>query len=118
MDIRFIKPSSLGIVALLIAACGYAAAQDSSPKVQLVSANAQLTESLNTKTAKPGQPVTAKLTSAAKASRITELPKGTMLIGKVDQVQAASGSEPTKLSLVFDQAKLKDGMRLRSRRCC
>jgi hypothetical protein len=105
MENRFLKTTSLGIPAVL-AMCSVAA---SAQTLHLVSANAQLVQNVDTRSAKPGQAVTAKLTSAVKGAGSTELPKGTLLIGKVEEVQAAAGKEPTKLSLVFDQAKLSDG---------
>jgi hypothetical protein len=52
-----------------------------------------------------GQTVTVKLTSEA----TPELQKGTMLIGKVDQVQNAATAGTSKMSITFDQARLKNG---------
>jgi len=75
----------------------------SAQSTQLFSANAVLTHSLNSNGAKMGQSVTAKLTSAASP----QLPKGTMLIGKVDQVQSGNGT--SKLSITFNQARLGNG---------
>ena len=38
-----------------------------------------------------------------------ELPKGTMLMGKVEQVQMSSNNGPARMSIVFDQARLSNG---------
>lgn len=118
MKLRFFTSSFAGL-AMLAAMGGYAAAQTTSQAVpattqntqnmQLVSANAQLVKTLNSKSASQGQTVTAKLTSNVKAADGTKLDKGTVLIGKVEQVQKSGGSGPATLSLVFDQARLKNG---------
>lgn len=108
---------------MLIATCGYAAAQSTQPmqaessqatqqaasNLQLVSAEAQLTHQLNSKDATQGETVKAKLTSDVKTAEGMKLDKGTMLIGKVEQVQRSTGSSPSRMSIVFDQAQLKDG---------
>lgn len=103
MKTRFFK---LGIPAAVLALCGVAMAQSQS-KVQLVSANAQLTQNVDSKNVTEGQTVTAKLTSDVKDAGAVELPKGSTLIGKVTHVQKSNGS--VELSIVFDQAKLRDG---------
>ena len=102
MEVRLTK---FAVAAMAVALCGYAGAQTP----QLVSANAQLTQNVDTKNVTEGQVVTAKLTSNVKAAGQSELPKGTTLIGKVTQVEKASGSAPTKLTLTFDKAKLPNG---------
>ena len=107
MKIRFLQSSSLAIAATLIAVCGYAFGQSSTGGLQLVGANATLVENISSKNASQGEPVTARLTSTVKGA--TELPKGTVLLGKVDQVQASANGNPSKLSIVFDQAQLRDG---------
>lgn len=105
MKTRFLK---LGVPAVL-ALCGMAVAQSSQANLQLVSANAQLTQNVDSKNVTEGQTITAKLTSNVKNAGAVELPKGTTLIGKVVHVQKFSGNTPTELSIVFDQAKLRDG---------
>lgn len=107
MKIRFLQVSSPAIVAAVIAFCGYASAQSSTGDLQLVSANATLVQNISSKNVSKGDPVTARLTNTVKGG--TELPKGTVLLGKVDQVQASSNGNPSKLSIVFDQAQLPDG---------
>ncbi len=105
MKIHSLRSYALGIAAALIALPGLATMHASAQSTQLFSANAILTHSLNSNNAKTGQSVTAKLTSAA----TSELPKGTMLIGKVDQVQNVSTAATSKMSITFDQARLKNG---------
>jgi hypothetical protein len=107
MKIRFFQSSSLAIAAALLAASGYASAQASPGDLQLVGANATLVQDISSKNASQGEAVTAKLTSTVKGA--TELPKGTVLLGKVDQVQTSTSGGPATLSIVFDQAQLRDG---------
>ena len=105
MKINPVRSYALGIAAALIAIPGFATMHASAQSTQLFSANAVLTHSLNSNGAKMGQSVTAKLTSAASP----ELPKGTMLIGKVGQVQNASTNGTSTMSITFDQARLRNG---------
>ncbi|MHB1795714.1 MAG: hypothetical protein ACYCPO_12175 [Acidobacteriaceae bacterium] len=79
--------------------------------LKLVSANAELTQGLNTKSSRQGQTVTAKLTAnvtTAGSAGSMELPKGTMLMGTVEQVQPGNGNK-SEISIVFNEARLKDG---------
>jgi hypothetical protein len=107
MKISFFQSSSLAIAVAFIAACGYASAQSSTGDLQLVSANATLVQDISSKKASQGEAVSAKLTGAVKGA--TELPKGTVLLGKVDEVQSSTKGSPAKLSIVFDRAQLRDG---------
>ena len=109
MKFRLFGPSSLAMSAMLISMCGYAAAQAVPDNIQLVSADANLIQRLDSKTAAQGEVITAKLTSSVKNGTSLDLPKGTLLIGKVEQVQTSKGNGPAKLSIVFDQARLSDG---------
>src|SRR6185437_473179 len=126
MKRRLFKISSLGVSAMLVAACSYAGAQTapqtaeqgtpvssqqemSTQNLKLVSANARLTHDLNAKDAAQGQTVTAKLTSDVKAADGMNLEKGTMLTGKVEQVRKSSDNGPSQISVVFNEARLKDG---------
>lgn len=87
----------------------FAATGSSANHLRLVSANAQLITLVNTKDARRGERVTAKLTSNVKAADSMDLPKGTVLIGKVEHVQMSRDRGPSKLSILFDQAKLRSG---------
>lgn len=109
MTIRFLRPFSLGCAAMVAMACSYAGAQATPENMQLVSANALLVQTVDSKNATQGEAVKAKLTSNVKAAGQTELPKGTMLLGKVEQVEPSTNKGPSKLTIVFDQAKLSNG---------
>ncbi len=108
MKINPLRSYALGIAAALIAIPGFAPMHAAAQSTQLFSANAVLTHSLNSNNVKAGQSVTAKLTSDA----TSQLPKGTMLIGKVDQVQNASTDGASKMSITFNQARLSNGQEI------
>jgi hypothetical protein len=99
--------TALGIAALAGSMSLAAAAQDNSPNLSLVQANATLDKKIDVKTVKQGDAVTAKLTGKVRFANGTELPRGTELVGHVDQVSDANGT-PT-LAWTFDKAQLKDG---------
>jgi hypothetical protein len=71
-------------------------------------ASALLAENLDAVKNQPGSTVSAKLQGKVNLSDGTELPKGTILLGKIttDDMQQ-QGTK--KLALRFDQARLKDG---------
>src|SRR5205085_9486905 len=73
--------------------------------------NAELSSTLDSKKAKPGDAVTAKATEAVKSSDgRTILPKGAKLMGKVTESKSrAKGDSDSVLGIQFDKAMLKDG---------
>ncbi|HUY81427.1 MAG TPA: hypothetical protein VMU92_06855 [Acidobacteriaceae bacterium] len=93
----------------LLALPALAATGSSADHQQLVSANAQLTTSLNTKKLSQGARITARLTSNVKAAGSVDIPKGSVLIGKVEHVSMSRDKGPSKLSIVFNQARLHNG---------
>lgn len=103
MKMNRLRSYALGIAAALISV---ASMQAQPQHLKLVSANAELMRGLNSKSSRQGQSVMAKLTSNVKTGGQTELPKGTMLMGKVDQVQNGNSS---KISIVFNEARLSNG---------
>lgn len=110
MNMIHFRSYALGIAAALVSLPMYASMQAQPQNLNLVSANAELTHALNAKSARQGQSVTAKLTSNVKTEGQTELPKGTLLMGKVDQVQNAySNGDKSKISIVFNEARLSNG---------
>lgn len=74
----------------------------------LVGATARLQQKLDARNAHPGQEVRARLNSSVKAGGV-RLDKGTELVGKIDQVQASTSGGPSMVSMVFNQARTKDG---------
>lgn len=72
--------------------------------------NAALNAPVDSKKAKPGDPVTAHTTEATKWDGKTVMPKNTKLIGHVTQASARSnGESDSSLGVVFDKAILKNG---------
>jgi hypothetical protein len=72
--------------------------------------NAALSAPVDSKKAKPGDPVTAHTTEAAKSDGKTVLPKGTKLVGHVTQASArGKGETESALGIAFDKAILKNG---------
>lgn len=110
MKMNHLRSYALGIATALVSLPMYASMQAQPQNLNLVSANAELTHPLNSKSAHQGQSVMAKLTSSVKTERHTELPKGTILLGKVAQVQNANSSgNQSKISIVFNEARLSNG---------
>jgi hypothetical protein len=72
--------------------------------------NASLVESLDTRRAKPGDPVTAEVAENVTYERTLVFPKGTKIVGHI--VRATSGGHGragSALFVQFDKALLKDG---------
>jgi len=105
---------SVGIGAAAWAQSPAAADSGSQPqrKIQLVSAHAQLDNTLDAKKAKQGEAVTAKLEENVQIPDAQALPKNTVLEGHVDQVQASDHKSDSMVVVTFDKAKLKDGQEL------
>ena len=108
MKMNRLRSYAVGIAAVLISAPIYASMQAQPQHLKLVSANAELTQGLNTESSRQGQTVMAKLTANVTTAGPMELPKGTMLMGTVEQVQPGSGNK-SEISIVFNKARLKDG---------
>jgi len=104
----------LGIATTALALTLFAAAEDTPQNNntnQLAVANTELQSTLDTKTAKQGDPVTARLTDSVRLAG-TELPRHTLLIGHVDTVQPSANKGVAKVVLTFDQARLADGKQI------
>jgi hypothetical protein len=72
--------------------------------------NAELTAPIDSKKAKPGDPVGARTTEPTKSSGKTVIPKGSKLMGHVTQASSrAKGDSESALGIVFDKAILKNG---------
>jgi len=72
--------------------------------------NAELRSSVDSKKAKQGDAIEARVTEAIKANGKTILPEGTKLVGHVTQVFSKSkGDADSSLGLTFDKAILKSG---------
>ena len=72
--------------------------------------SAALSQSVDTKKNKPGDPVTAKTTQATKSDGKVVIPKGSKLVGHVTECKRRSKEEKeSALGIVFDKAILKNG---------
>jgi hypothetical protein len=83
-------------------------AADSHVTAGLVPAEAELNKTLDARKEQPGADFEATLKSTVHLKDGTELPKGTLLEGKVAAPDGKSTSA-SQLALVFTDAKLKDG---------
>jgi hypothetical protein len=76
--------------------------------------SAKLAGNLSTKTAKVGDPVTAKTISTLKLSDGVEIPKGSRLVGSVASVKSAQdGGGTSALAIKIDQVEMKNGKFMR-----
>jgi hypothetical protein len=72
--------------------------------------NAELTHSLDAKTAKPGDQVTARVTEDAKSDGKVVVHKGSKLVGHVTEARTRTkDNADSRLGIVFDKAILKSG---------
>lgn len=78
----------------------------------LVGVNARLDHTLDTKSAKQGEAVMARLDDSVTTAGGVKLEKGTQLTGTVTEVEAASNGGPSSLTLVFTTAQTKDGKQI------
>jgi hypothetical protein len=75
--------------------------------------NSVLSDTVDARKCKPGDPVKAKTSEDVKAGGIVVIPRGAKLIGHVTEAQpAAKAGEQARLGLVFDRADLKDGRQI------
>lgn len=80
---------------------------------QLRPVTGELEKKIDSKNAKPGDPVVVKTTEAATTANGTMIPKGSRIVGHVTEVQAHSNENPNaKLTIQFDQAEIKGGQTL------
>ena len=78
----------------------------------LVGANARLDQVLDTKSAKQGEVVTARLDGSVTTAGGVKLERGTHLTGTVTRVEQSANRGPSSLTLVFTTAQLKDGKQI------
>jgi len=97
-------------------AASAASAQNGQANASLASGtafNAALSSPIDSKKCKPGDPVNAHTTEAAKSEGKAVIPKGSKLVGHVTQASArAKGESESSLGIVFDKAILKNGQEI------
>src|SRR6202022_1068453 len=75
--------------------------------------NSVLSDTVDARRCKPGDPVKAKTSEDVKAGGIVVIPRGAKLIGHVTEAQpAAKAGDQARLGLLFDRADLKDGRQI------
>jgi hypothetical protein len=75
--------------------------------------NGVLSDTVDARKCKPGDPVKAKTSEDVKAGGVVVIPRGAKLIGHVTEAQpAAKSGEQARLGVVFDRADLKDGRQI------
>jgi hypothetical protein len=99
--------SVLTVAATALATLIPATAQTAPTEIQLVSANTELTQTLDAKNLKQGDAVTAKVRATIRFANGTEIARGSQLLGHVETITGA-----TQVVLTFDKAQLKGGKQL------
>lgn len=106
---------SVVAVAIAVTPTPGVAQESASPGVvsmQMSSARVWLTKGLDAKKAKQGDVVTAKLLDDTKVPNSQDLPKNTVLLGRIDMVQPSQSKSDSSIQVTFDKAQLKDGQQL------
>ena len=75
--------------------------------------NAVLSDTLDARKTKPGDPVRAKASEDIKSGGLVVIPRGTRLVGQVTEAHTAPRNDgPARLGVEFDRAELKDGRKI------
>jgi hypothetical protein len=112
MIMKYLAVVPVAIFSLALQAQTGSAANGAPQTKQVAAANvsAELTKRIDTKNAKQGDEVDARVTSTVKLPDGTELPRGTKLVGKVTDVKAKSKEDKrAHLAFSIDHAVLKGG---------
>ena len=89
------------------------AGQNSASLANGTALNATLSQPIDAKKNKPGDPVTARTTQSAKSDGKVMIPKGSKLIGHITEAKTrAKGESESAVGLVFDKAILKNGQEI------
>ena len=92
---------------------GAQAGQNSASLSNGTAVNATLSQPVDAKKNKPGDPVAARTTEAAKSDGKVIIPKGSKLVGHVTEAKARTkGESESALGIVFDKAILKNGQEI------
>src|SRR5215472_4801954 len=74
---------------------------------------AELSKTIDSKKAKVGDPIAAKVTQAVLSRGKVLMPKGTKIVGHLTAVQGRGKNEhQSQVGLAFDRAELKDGTQI------
>ncbi|HEV2990372.1 MAG TPA: hypothetical protein VG759_18180 [Candidatus Angelobacter sp.] len=74
---------------------------------------AEITRSLNSRKAKPGDEVKARITQDVMSKGLIVLPRESQLIGRVTEAKPHSKEDPeARLGIIFDKAQMKNGTQI------
>jgi hypothetical protein len=82
------------------------------PSPKMGSAHVWLNKGLDAKKAKQGDAVTAKLLDDTNIPNSRDLPKNTILLGRIDMVQPSQNKGDSAIQVTFDKVQLPDGQQL------
>lgn len=91
--------------AAVLASVSFAATQN----ITMVSVGATLEKTLDAKKAKAGDPVSAKVSTAAQLSDGTKVPIGSVLTGHIDSVTPSEKKSDSIVTLTFDKLEIRNG---------
>ena len=89
----------------VLASVSFAAAQN----VTMVSVGAILEKSLDAKKAKAGDPISAKVSTAAQLSDGTKVPIGSVFSGHIDSVTPSEKKSDSTITVTFDKLQIRNG---------
>ncbi len=84
-------------------------ATPAAPTAPMSPVNGELTQKLDSKTAKNGDSVVVQTKTSIKTPDGTEIPKGSKLVGHVIAVQPSQPGQNSQMALEFDRVELKGG---------
>lgn len=92
-------------LAAVLASVSIAAAQS----ITMVSVGATLEKTIDAKKAKAGDPITAKVSTAAQLSDGTKVPIGSVFTGHIDSVTPSEKKSDSIMTVTFDKLQIKNG---------
>ncbi|HTY83671.1 MAG TPA: hypothetical protein VMB19_05610 [Silvibacterium sp.] len=91
--------------AAVLASVSVTAAQN----VTMVSVGTTLEKTIDAKKAKAGDPINAKVSTAAQLSDGTKVPIGSVLVGHIDSVTPSEKKSDSIMAVTFDKLQIKNG---------
>jgi len=108
--------ATLGFMLPCVGSAQDSPSQNADPSVKFefgATLNAVLSDTVDARRSKPGDPVKARVSEDVKVGEIVVIPRGAQLVGRVIEAQpAAKDGEQARLGVVFDRADLKDGRQI------
>lgn len=95
-------------LAAVLASVSIAAAQS----ITMVSVGATLEKTIDAKKAKAGDPISAKVSTAAQLSDGTKVPIGSVFTGHIDSVTPSEKKSDSIMTVTFDKLQIKNGSQI------